>query len=153
MRALDKWSYFVSMFSINSQSLRATRRETLCKRKPSVQQKPLLFKSFTMHCVVTIADIWDATKKDFIYNDILLEKLHVHTNWISEWFTIQTVVRNVYGHFLGKKPSNVCNVLALSDLNLYTPNGNLIKPNKLKPKGIISQLKRTSNIHLETELN
>jgi len=50
--------------------------------------------------------------------------------------------------------SNVCNVLALSGLNLYTPNGNLIKPNKLTSNGILSQLKRTSNnINLKTELN
>jgi len=90
-----------------------------------------------------------------ISNDILLETLNVHYYWISEWFTIKTVVRNVYGHLLKHSNGNssVCNDLALSDLNLYTPNGNLIKPNKLKSKGILSQLKRTSNMHLKTELN
>ena len=56
-------------------------------------------------------------------------------------------MKNSYGNI------NVCNVLALDDLNLYTPNGNLIKPNKLTSKGILSQLKRMSNIHLKTELN
>ena len=73
--------------------------------------------------VITIADIWDGTKKYFISNDILLEKLHVPNNWISECFTIKTVVRNVYGHFLkhSNGNSNICNVLALTDLNLYTP--------------------------------
>jgi len=112
-------------------------------------KKSLLFKSFTIGSVITIADIWDGTKKDFISNDILLEKLHVHTNWISEWFTIKTVVRNVYGHFLkhSNVHSNVCNDLALTDLNLYTADGNFVKPNKLK------SLKRKSNIHLKTDLN
>ena len=115
-------------------------------------KKPLLFLSFTMRGVVTIADIWDGTKKDFISNDILLEKLHVHSSSSYEWFTIKTVVRNVYGLFLkhSNGNSNVCNVLALSGLNLYTPNGNLIKPNS---KGILSQFKRKWNIHLKTELN
>ena len=81
-----------------------------------------------MRGVKTIADIWDGTKKDFISNDILLEKLHVHSNWISEWFTVITVVRNVYGHFLkhSNGNSNVCNFLALTDLKLYTPNQNKI---------------------------
>jgi len=51
-----------------------------------------LFQSFTMRGVITIADVWDGTNKDFISNGILLEKLHVHNNWISEWFTIKTVV-------------------------------------------------------------
>ena len=108
-----------------------------------------------MRGVITIADIWDGTKKDFISNEILLKKLHVHNNWISEWFTIKTVVRNVYGHLLKHSNGNssVCNALALSDLYIYTPNGNLIKPNKLKSKDILSQLKRTSNTHLKTELN
>ena len=36
--------------------------------------------------------------------------------------------------------------------SLYT-KWNLVKPNKLKSKGILSQLKRTSNIHIKTELN
>ena len=45
-----------------------------------------------MRGVKTIADIWDGTKKDFICNDTLSEKLHVHTNWIPEWFSIKTVV-------------------------------------------------------------
>ena len=78
-----------------------------------------------MRGVITIADIWDGTKKDFISNVILLEKLHVHNSSISEWFTIKTVVRNVYGHFLkhSNGNSNVCNVLAFTDLNLYIPNG------------------------------
>ena len=121
----------------------------------SSTKKPLLFKYFTVGGFITIADIWDGTKKDLISNVILLEKLHVHNNWISEWFILKPVVRNVYGHFLkhSNGNSNVCNVLALTDLNLYTANGNLIKPNKLKSKGILSQLKRTSNIHLKTELN
>jgi len=46
-----------------------------------------------------------------------LEKLHVHNNCISGWFTIKTVVRNVYGHCLKhlNGNSNVCNVLALTD--------------------------------------
>ena len=59
---------------------------------------------------------------------------------------------DVYGHFLkhSNGNNNVCNVLALTDLNLYTPNGKLVKPNKLKSKGILLQLKRTSNIHLKT---
>ena len=35
-------------------------------------KKSLLFKSFTIGSVITIADIWDATKKDFISNDVLL---------------------------------------------------------------------------------
>ena len=84
----------------------------------------------------------------------MLEKLHVHNNWISKWFTIKTVVRNVYGHFLkhSNGNSNVCNVVALTDLNIHTPNGNLIKPNKLKSKGILSQLMQKLNIHLNAEL-
>jgi len=49
--------------------------------------------------------------------------------------------------------SDVCNVLVVTDLNLYTTNGNLVKPNKLKSKDILLQLKRMSNIHLKTELN
>jgi len=98
MSALDKWSYFVSIFSINSY------RELLdmglfANGNLQFNKKLLLFKSFTMRGVITIADIWDGTKKDFISNEILLKKLHVHKNWISEWFTIKTVVRNVYGHF------------------------------------------------------
>ena len=85
MSALDKWSYFVSMFSINSY------RELL-DGNLQFKKKPLLFQSFIMRSVITIADIWDGTKKDFISNGMLLEKLHVHNNWISEWFTIKTVV-------------------------------------------------------------
>ena len=149
MSALDKWSYFSSMFSINSyQELLDARLFT--NRNLQFNKKPLLFKYFTMRGVITIADIWDGTKKDFISNVILLEKLHVHNSSISEWFTIKTVVRNVYGHFLKQSNgnSNVCNVLASSDSNRYTPNGNLVKTNKLKSKGTLSQLKRTSNIHL-----
>ena len=124
MSALDKWSYFVSMFSINSY------RELLDVRlfangNLQFNKKPLLFKYVTMRGVITIADIWDGTKKDFISNVILLEKLHVHNSSISEWFTIKTVVRNVYGHLLKHSNGNsiVCNVLGLTDLNLYTPNG------------------------------
>ena len=60
------------------------------------KKKPLLFKWFTISGVITIADIWDGTKKDFISNDILLEKLHVHNYWISERFILKPVVRNVY---------------------------------------------------------
>ena len=40
-----------------------------------------------------------------------------------------------------------------NEVKLYTPIGNLVKPNKLKSKGILSQLSRTYNIHLKTELN
>ena len=131
MSALDKWSYFSSMFSINSyQKLLDVRLFT--NRNLQFNKKLLLFKYFTIRDVITIADIWDGTKKDFISNVILLEKLHVHNTSISEWFTIKTVVRNVYEHFLkhSNGNSNVCNVLASSDSNRYTPNGNLIKTNK-----------------------
>ena len=65
----------------------------------SSTKKSLLFKYFTIGGVITIADIWDGTKKGFISNDIYLEKLHVHNNWISKWFTIKTVVINVYRYF------------------------------------------------------
>jgi len=75
--ALDKWSYFVSMFSINSyQELLDVRLFT--NRNLQFNKKLLLFKYFTMRGVITTADIWDGTKKDFISNVILLEKLHVH---------------------------------------------------------------------------
>ena len=105
-----------------------------------------------MRGVITIADIWDGTKKDFISNE-LFKRNYMYT--LSEWFSIKTVVRNVYAHLLkhSNGNSNVCNVLAFTDLNLYIPNGNLVKPNKLISKGILSQLKRTSNIHLKIELN
>ena len=95
-------------------------------------KKPLLFKYVTIRGIITIADILDGTKTTFIYNDTLLENLHVHNNWFSEWFTIKRVVRNVYGHVLKHSNGNsiVCNDLALSDLNLYIPNGYLIKPTK-----------------------
>ena len=91
---------------------------------------------FTMSDVITIADMRDGIQLFYISNDIFLEKLHVHNNLISGWFTIKTVVRNVYGHFLKhlNGNSNVCNVLALTDLHVYTPNGKLIKPTKLKSK-------------------
>ena len=79
------------MFSINSyQELLDVR--LFANGNLQFNKKPLLFQSFTMRGVITIADIWDGTKKDFISNGILLEKLHVHNNWISEWFTIKTVV-------------------------------------------------------------
>jgi len=37
----------------------------------------------------------------------LLKKLHVHNNWISEWFTIKTVVRNVDRYFFEIQQWNV----------------------------------------------
>ena len=145
MSALDKWSYDVSMFGINSyQELLDVR--LFANGNLQFNKKPLLFKYFTMGGFITIADIWDGTKKDLISNVILLKKLHVHTNWIPEWFTIKTVVRNVYGHFLKHSNGNsdVCNVRVVTDLNLYTANGNLVKQNKLKSKGILSQLSKAN---------
>ena len=108
--------------------------------------------SFIIHVIRSASsrNIWC-----FFFGLTEYELLTCVQSWISEWFSIKTIVRNVYGHFLkhSNGNSNVCNVLAFNDLNLYTPNGTLIKPNKLKSKGIISQLSRTYNIHLKTELN
>jgi len=129
--AIDTWSYFVSVFSINLYQEPLDVR-LFVNGKLQFNKKPLLFKYVTIRGIITIADILDGTKTAFIYNDTLLENLHVHNNCISEWFTIKRVVRNVYGHVLKHSNGNsiVCNDLALSDLNLYIPNGYLIKPTK-----------------------
>ena len=107
--------------------------ESLQTETFSSTKRPILFATSD---VITIADIWDGIQLFYISNDIFLKKLHVHNNLISGWFTIKTVVRNVYGHFLKhlNGNSNVCNVLAFTDLHVYTPNGKLIKPTKLKSK-------------------
>ena len=102
MSALDKWSYFSSMFSINSY------RELLDVRlfangNLQFNQNKLLFKYFTMRGVITIADIWDGTKQDVISNE-LFKRNYMYT--LSEWFSIKTVVRNVYGHFLKHSNGN-----------------------------------------------
>ena len=139
------------MFSINS--YRDLLDVRFCANgNLQFNKNTLLFKYFTMRGVITIADIWDGTKQDVISNE-LFKRNYMYT--LSEWFSIKTVVRNVYAHLLkhSNGNSNVCNVLAFTDLNLYIPNGNLVKPNKLISKGILSQLKRTSNIHLKIELN
>ena len=91
-------------------------------------KKPLMIGSFTKSGILSIADIWDNNKNNFINDTVLHRKLLVKRNWISEWTLVKTCVKQFLKTDQSKQHVKSCNI-RLNKNKLFNYEGKEVKYN------------------------
>ena len=120
--------------------------QLFCNADIKFQRHSLFFKSFLRSRINTIGDIWNNETKTFKDCDLVYNSLNDKRNCISEYSKIKASIPDIYIKVLkGIEIEHLNNcILKIDGINIYSETGNLIKPEKLRPKNIQKALNPVS---------
>lgn len=117
--------------------------------------RSLLFTSFLKSKLFKLSDVWDAEKRDFISETMLLRKLKNTSNWIAQWSKLKTCIPKHFIRALKQEHMESDKQLATTMLNtLFLKNhGKIIHANQLKSKEIVKIFNyKSKKMQLNSEL-